>query len=164
MQAILLFGHGSVLCGAERNLLDLARAMEADGAAAIVEAAFLSYTPPDLETALARCVEREAATVAIVPWFLVAGKFVVEELPGRIGSVLSKFPEIEIVVAEPIRAHPGLADAILACAERVRRPAEWRALAAVEAAASCRNDPRCPLYGSPQCPRAALAPTPAGSP
>src|SRR5687768_12976989 len=50
--AILLFSHGSVLCGSETNLLDLARAMESRGDAPIVEAGFLDYTEPRFETAL----------------------------------------------------------------------------------------------------------------
>lgn len=150
LDAIVLFSHGSVLCGAERNLIELAGRMREDGDPPIVEAAFLNYNEPDFESAVARCVAAGAKRIIVVPYFLVAGKFVAEELPSRIASARAIHPLIEFVTADIIGFHPALADAILASAaaaepphtwsEALRRPNEW-----------CRENPKCPLYGRDAC-------------
>lgn len=150
MQAILLFSHGSVLCGAERNLLALAERMRARGDAPIVEAGFLNYTEPTFAQAVARCVERGATRIVIAPYFLIAGKFVVKDLPAEIDAARAAHPAIEFVVAEVIGFHESLAEAILESAVHARPPRAWRD-AVAEAAAHCRENPKCPLYGAPPC-------------
>jgi sirohydrochlorin cobaltochelatase len=149
--AIILFSHGSVLCGAGQNLLDLAARLEARGAAPIVEIGYLNYSEPRFPEAFRRCVERGATRVTIVPYFLVAGKFVREDLPDQIAAVQRDFPAVEVKIADAIRFHPRLADALLACAERAQSPTAWRDTRA-QVAAFCRANPRCPLYGTDDCP------------
>ena len=98
-EAILLFSHGSVLCGAGENLRRIASLMEARGDAPIVEPGYLNYSEPPFEVALARCLERGATRVVITPYFLVAGKFVQVDLPRAIEKALSAFPGLEIRLA-----------------------------------------------------------------
>ncbi|HEX2834190.1 MAG TPA: CbiX/SirB N-terminal domain-containing protein [Thermoanaerobaculia bacterium] len=150
MDAILLFSHGSVLCGAERNLLELAERMHARGDAPIVEVGFLNYTEPTFAQAVQRCVELGATRIVIAPYFLVAGKFVVKDLPAQIDAVRAAFPSIDFVVADVIGFHESLADAILDSATGARAPESWRGTMA-EAAEACRENPKCPLYGAPPC-------------
>lgn len=149
--AIILFSHGSVLCGAGQNLLELARHMRARGDAPIVEPGYLNYSEPRFAETFRRCVEQGATRITVVPYFLVAGKFVKEDLPGCVAEAQAEFPEVEVRVAEAIRFHPRLADALLGCAERALPPAAWRDTKA-QAAAFCRASPRCPLYGTDDCP------------
>jgi sirohydrochlorin ferrochelatase len=149
--AIILFSHGSVLCGAGQNLLDLARQMQARGDAAMVDVGYLNYSEPPFPDTFRRCVERGATHITVVPYFLVAGKFVKEDLPQFIDSARREFPHVEVRVADAIRFHPRLADALLACAERAQPPAAWRDTKA-QVAAFCRANPRCPLYGTDDCP------------
>ena len=82
--ALILFSHGSVLCGAGQNLFELARFMQARGDAPIVEVGFLNYSEPPFADAFRRCVERGATQITVVPYFLVAGKFVKDDLPKQI--------------------------------------------------------------------------------
>ncbi|WP_026369598.1 sirohydrochlorin chelatase [Kallotenue papyrolyticum] len=149
--AIILFSHGSVLCGAGQNLFELAEHMRRQNAAPIVEVGFLNYSEPRFGEAVRRCVERGATTITVVPYFLVAGKFVQEDLPDQLATVQAAFPDVELRVAEAIRFHPLLADALLACATRAQPPSAWRDSRA-QAAAFCRANPRCPLYGTEDCP------------
>lgn len=149
--AIILFSHGSVLCGAGQNLFELARFMQARGDAPIVEVGFLNYSEPPFAQAFRRCVEQGATSVMVVPYFLVAGKFVKDDLPKQIEQAHAEFPHVEVHVADAMRFHPLLADALLACAERAQTPQFWRDTKA-QVAQFCRANPRCPLFGTDDCP------------
>ncbi len=150
-EAIILFSHGSVLCGAGENLRELAQRMRERGDAPIVEVGYLNYSEPTFEDTFERCVELGARRIAIAPYFLVAGKFVKVDLPRKIAAMQARFPEVEVRVADALRFHAGLADALLACAERTAPPSAWRKTLET-ASRFCRANPRCPLYGSPSCP------------
>jgi sirohydrochlorin ferrochelatase len=154
MRAIILFSHGSVLCGAGEALFDLARRMEARGDAPIVEAGFLNYSEPPFEAAFERCVERGATHIVIAPYFLVAGYFVKVSLPPKIEAMRARFPHVEVQVAEAMKRHELLAQAILNCAERAQEPSKWRDLLE-DAPRFCRDNPQCPLHGTPKCPATA---------
>lgn len=148
--AIILFSHGSVLCGAGETLRELAERMRERGDAPMVEVGYLNYSEPAFEATFERCVAAGARRITIAPYFLVAGKFVKVDLPRKIQAVIARHPEVEARVADAMRFHPGLADALLACAGRAVRPSEWRRT--LETASQfCRVDERCPLYGTPTC-------------
>jgi sirohydrochlorin ferrochelatase len=148
VDAIILFSHGSVLCGAERNLLELAARMRDSGD--VVEVAFLNYTAPDFAEAVDRCVRQGAARIVVAPYFLIAGKFVKSELPEAIAAATARYPELEFIVAEPIGFHPALADAVLASAAAAVPPAAHSETLR-EASRWCRENPKCLLYGSDAC-------------
>jgi sirohydrochlorin cobaltochelatase len=150
-EAIILFSHGSVLCGAGQNLAELAARMQVRGDASIVDVGYLNYTDPRFPDTVRRCVERGATRIIVVPYFLVAGKFVKDDLPAFVTAAQQEFPEVEFRVAEAIRFHPTLVDAMLACAERATEPSVWRDTK-TQAAAFCRASSRCPLYGTDDCP------------
>ncbi len=156
MDAIILFSHGSVLCGAGQNLLELAERMRERGDAAIVEPGYLNYSEPRFTETFGRVVAQGATRITVVPYFLVAGKFVREDLPEQLAAVRRRYPDVEVRVAEAIRFHPLLADALLACAERAQPPSAWRDTRA-QVAAFCRSEPSCPLYGSVDCPATQLS-------
>lgn len=149
-EAIILFSHGSLLCGAGETLRELAQRMRERGDASIVEVGYLNYSEPSFEATFEGCVAAGARRIVIAPYFLVAGKFVQVDLPRKIAAVRAAYPEVDVRVADALRFHPGLADAILQCAERTAPPAEWRRTLE-DAAQFCRADARCPLYGSANC-------------
>ena len=150
MKAVILFSHGSVLCGAEQNLLGLASRMRERGDAPIVEVAFLNYTEPDLAAAVQRCVEQGATRIVITPYFLIAGKFVIDDLPSAISAVRPRYPQVQFATAAVIGFHPTLARAVLSSAASARPVAEWEP-ARSDNRAWCREHPKCPLYGSDAC-------------
>ncbi|HEX8834851.1 MAG TPA: CbiX/SirB N-terminal domain-containing protein [Abditibacteriaceae bacterium] len=150
--AILLFSHGSLLCGAGENLSNVARQMRERGDAEIVEAGYLNYSEPLFAEAFTRCVEQGATRVTVVPYFLVAGKFVKVDLPREVEKVQRNFPEIEVRLADAMRFHPSLADAIVGSASRAQPPSAWRDILKT-APQFCKSNPDCPLYDTPRCPR-----------
>ena len=123
MHAIILFSHGSVLCGAGENLFALARQME----------------------------DRGAAKITIAPYFLVAGYFVGVALPPKIEAMRARFPDVEVVTAQALKTHELLAQAVLNCASRAQKPEKWRDILD-DAPRFCIDNPACPLNGTPKCP------------
>lgn len=154
MRALLLYSHGSVLCGAEQNVLAMAERLRAKSGDA-VEVAFLNYTAPDFVEAARRLHHQGAAEITIVPFFLVAGKFVAEELPKRIDEAHAQFPELRFLIADPIGFDERLADAVIDSAARATMPDAWRDTEE-QAANFCRNSPKCPLHGTERCPETAM--------
>ncbi len=152
--AILLFSHGSVLCGAGQTLLEHAETMRRRGDAPIIEVGYLNYSAPDFDDAVDRCIAQGATAITIAPYFLVAGKFVTVDLPRRIAAAQARHPAVPMAVADAMRFHPQLVAAVLAAAERVRPPAAWRDTAA-QAAQFCRDLPQCPRHGTALCPASA---------
>ena len=150
MDAILIFSHGSVLCGAERNLLEIAERLRRAGRAEVVEVGFLNYSEPDYDTALDRCVEAGADRIIIAPFFLVSGRFVTVDLPARIDDSRRRHPGLEILVGEPLGFHSLLADAVLSLAGDASLPANAQP-APQNISLFCRRSAQCPLYQSPGC-------------
>jgi sirohydrochlorin ferrochelatase len=153
-EAIILFSHGSLLCGAGENLRELADRMRRRGDAPLVEVGYLNYSEPGFASSFDRCVAAGASAITVVPYFLVAGYFVKVDLPREIAAVQARHPAIEVRVADAMRFHPALADALLSCAARARPPAQWRDILNT-APRFCAANPRCPLYGDEKCPATA---------
>ena len=149
--ALLLFSHGSVLCGADRILEEHASRLRGAGYAS-VEYGFLNYSAPSFEDAVARCHAKGARRIVVVPYFLVAGRFVTDDLPPRIAAAREAFPEVEIVAAEALLDDALLADAVVEMAAgavgieeaagRLRVPLD-----------QCELRTGCPLYNTADCPR-----------
>ena len=152
MDAIILFSHGSVLCGAGETLFALAARMEARGDAPIIEVGFLNYSQPTFAQAFEKCVERGATRIYSRALFFGRGLFrQSQSLPPVIEPMREKYPAIEVVVADAMKTHSLLADGILNCAERAFEPHKWRD-SWDNAPQFCRPHPKCPLYDTPKCP------------
>jgi sirohydrochlorin ferrochelatase len=49
----------------------------------------------------------------VVPYFLAAGRHVIEDIPGEVATVREKYPEISIHTTPHLGASPHMSDAIL---------------------------------------------------
>ncbi len=114
--ALLLVAHGSRHAEANADLFHVAAAMERRGNA-VVEAAFLELAAPGIETGGARCVERGARRVVLLPYFLSAGVHVRRDLAAARDRLAARFPSVEFRLAEPLGRHPLLLDVV---ADRAR--------------------------------------------
>lgn len=156
MDALILFAHGSLLCGAGEALFAHAERLRARGDFAIVEVGFLNYNAPTFDEAVARCAAAGATRIVVVPYFLVPGKFATIDLPERVATARRAWPNMEFVIAEPIGYDEALADAVLALAEKARPFQFWREDYR-RAAAFCVASPQCPLYGTLHCPKTSVS-------
>ncbi len=152
--ALILFSHGSLLCGAGETLRRHAeRIAEQQGDLyRTVEVGYLNYSEPPFETAVERCRAAGARQIFVAPYFLVSGKFVKLDLPARIEENRARFPELEFFLADAVLDSPDMADAILEKADEARPPERWRDdLNSAPDFCQARSD--CPLYETPSCPR-----------
>jgi Uncharacterized conserved protein len=110
---VVLTGVGSAHAPANAAVARLAARWHAAGDFAAVTHAFAT-TGPDVATAIARLRARGARRFAVAPWFLAPGL-----LLDRV-EVLAQQTAPDVVVAEPLGAHPLIAQLVL------RRYAEAR--------------------------------------
>jgi sirohydrochlorin ferrochelatase len=157
MDGLILFSHGSILCGASETLRAHAERLRARGRFVVVEVGYLNYSEPTFAEAVSRCAKAGVSRIIIVPYFLVPGKFVTMDLPRVIAQAQRTWPKITFRVADPLGYDEGLADAILEmAASAATREFWWDDLN--RAATFCEADPQCPFYSTPRCPRAPASP------
>ena len=159
MIALILFSHGSLLCGAGEALDTHAARLRQTGQWDRVEVGYMNYSEPTFSEAVAECVREGATQIIVLPFFLVPGYFVTQSLPEHLEAAHTAFPNITFTVAEALGFDPGLADALIASAQAPLGAEEWRD-DMTAAARGCRARSDCPLYGTPNCPRVPAPDTP----
>lgn len=160
MNALILFSHGSLLCGAGEALDAHAARLRQTGEWDMVTVGYLNYSAPTFAEAVAECAARGATEILVLPFFLVPGYFITKSLPECLESARAAHPGVTFTVADAIGFDTGLADALIASAQAPLGPGEWRDDLAA-AARGCRARPDCPLYATPNCPRVPAPDTPA---
>ena len=143
--AVILFSHGSLLCGAGEQLELHARRLQAGGEYSCVEIGYLNYSSPTFGEAVEKCAAAGVTKILISPYFLVPGYFVQVGLPGVLAPVRERFPNIEFCIAPALGDHPLLAEAVLNCARRASPSENWRAILH-SAPSFCERDEQCPLF------------------
>jgi sirohydrochlorin ferrochelatase len=156
--ALILFSHGSLLCGAGEALDAHAARLRLEWPQ--VEVGYMNYSEPTFAEAVAKCEAQGATRIVVAPFFLVPGYFVTKSLPEHLAKAQADFPNLQFVVAEAIGFDERLADALIEAAAEPLGPGEWRDDLAA-AARGCRARPDCPMYGTPNCPRVPAPGTPA---
>lgn len=152
MNAIVLFSHGSLLCGAGEALQSHAERIRQRGLAPIVAVGYLNYSEPLFLEAVKECVQKGATQILVSPYFLISGYFVKVEMAKAIQNAQEAFPEVEFTAAEAIGYDTRLAEALLAAAETAVAPQYWDTHLK-RASDFCRPNPDCPLYATPACPK-----------
>ena len=104
MQALVLVAHGSRRQASNREVINLAHGLrqQASKNYQIVEAGFLELANPSIPEAIESCIESGATAVNVVPYFLAAGRHVVEDIPGIVESVAVQHADVSIRIAEHI--------------------------------------------------------------
>ena len=159
MNALILFSHGSLLCGSGEALDAHAERLRQTDRFGLVEVGYLNYSEPTFAQAVAKCQAAGVTHITVLPFFLIPGYFVTKALPEQIASVQADFPNLTFTIADAIGYDERLADALIDAAQNAPGHAAWRD--DLQAAArGCRARPDCPLYGTPNCPRVPEAPNP----
>lgn len=108
---IIIVDHGSRRTESNEMLEDVAEqfaqrfASEFD----IIEPAHMELAMPDIAAAYARCVERGATHVTLLPFFLAKGKHWTKDIPSLTSQAARDFPGTRYTIAEPL----GIDDLIL---------------------------------------------------
>ena len=104
--AVLLIAHGSRHAPANEDLILMAGRLAEAGEYPIVEAAFLELAEPDIATAGARCVERGAGLVLMVPYFLSSGVHLIRDLTAARDELTARSPGVEFRLGPPLGPDP----------------------------------------------------------
>ncbi|HEV2472146.1 MAG TPA: sirohydrochlorin chelatase [Chthonomonadales bacterium] len=151
MDAVVLFSHGSVLCGAGQTLEAHCAGLRSLAGTSIVEYGYLNYSRPSFFEAVGACVNRGARRILVAPYFLSTGKFISEDVPAAMMAAQQRFPAISLECAPPLGYDVRLADAIEHSAAIASPPSRWHQEVDC-AAAHCLEVPTCPLFGTGSCP------------
>lgn len=157
MDSLVLFSHGSLLCGSGDALNRHAESLRKSGSWFAVEVGYLNYSEPTFADSVCKLVLEGASRIVVVPYFLVPGYFVGKALPRELEPLKAQFPNVEFVVADAIGFDEMVADAVELSAESPLEHGEWRECIGI-AARNCRPSPTCPLYGTHQCPKVPTSP------
>jgi len=103
--AILLFAHGSRVEEANQSVRALAREVARQGPYTYVRPAFLELGVPDLATAVHEAAEAGFRRVIVIPYFLTLGLHLRRDLPSLVEAEKHKFPDLEIIVGQPLEGH-----------------------------------------------------------
>ena len=110
--ALLLIAHGSRRTEANAELDRIAERLRERGRYPIVQSSFLEIAEPSIEDGGAKCVERGATKVVMLPYFLSPGRHVVEDLTAARTKLCERFPAVRFSLAEPLGSHPLILDVI----------------------------------------------------
>jgi len=117
MKAVLYIGHGT----RSKKGADEARAFISRVSARvdvpIQEISFLELTEPSIEEGFARCMEKGATEVTVVPLFLLAAGHIKQDIPSVLEELRSTYHDVSIDVKDPFGVQGTILDAV---AELVR--------------------------------------------
>jgi len=163
LPAVILFSHGSVLCGAGIALDEHAERIRRSTKYVEVAVGYLNYSEPTFAEAVQRCYDAGARRILVAPFFLVPGYFVTTALPKQIATAQADFPDVEFLITPPLGFDELLADALIESARNPLPASSWRD-DLTNAARYCRANSQCPLFGTPRCPRVpGMNPVPPGT-
>ncbi|MFC4766363.1 sirohydrochlorin chelatase [Effusibacillus consociatus] len=110
---VVLVAHGSREPSANEELVRIAELLNQDPDYQIVQPAYLELAEPDIPTGIDLCVKKGADRVIVVPYFLLAGSHVREDLPRLVADASARHPGIPIRLVESLGYHPVLTDIVL---------------------------------------------------
>ena len=97
MHALLIIAHGSrkPSYAEEINLL-VSRLEQQLTGYDFVEYAFLELSEPSIGNACDRLIEKGTRKISAFPYFLAAGRHILEDIPEEVNEVAQRHPEINI--------------------------------------------------------------------
>jgi sirohydrochlorin ferrochelatase len=100
-KSLLLVAHGSRRQASNdevRALTERVR-VEANERFAAIECAFLELAEPSIPDGLERLIEHGAAHITVLPYFLAAGRHVIEDIPEEVAVAQDRHPDVHIEIA-----------------------------------------------------------------
>lgn len=111
MKSLLIVAHGSRREASNEEVRGLSTAVSArlDGRYDRCACAFLELAEPDIPGAIAREVEAGATEVVCFPYFLSAGRHVVEDVPALVEAARRRHPAVRITLERYLGAQNAMA-------------------------------------------------------
>ncbi|PWK14385.1 sirohydrochlorin chelatase [Tumebacillus permanentifrigoris] len=102
--AVLLIAHGSPVPAANADVHAMVEQVRARRGDVVVEPAFLEGTSPSIPEGIATCVRQGVQRVVVIPFFLLPGSHVSEDLPAFVEAARVEHPGVEFVLGQPLGA------------------------------------------------------------
>ena len=110
--ALLLIAHGSRVHHANEDLQMLAARLREIGNYPVVQECYLELAAPDIQAGARKCTDQGARRIVMLPYFLSAGVHVEHDLEAARHEILSRHPEVDVMLAKPIGLHPMILEVI----------------------------------------------------
>jgi len=110
MKYLLIIAHGSRRAGSNEEIGQIAKLVAGQPGNSFdhVSSAFLEIAKPSIPEGINDCIAKGATHITILPYFLAAGRHVVEDIPNEVKMVDYDSEKVTIV----IKPHIGAADNI----------------------------------------------------
>ncbi|MDQ0300798.1 sirohydrochlorin ferrochelatase [Salibacterium salarium] len=105
MKAVLYVGHGTRVLKGSEQLKKFVEDAKKDIPYDIQETCFLELSEPDIMEGVARCVERGADSIAVIPVLLLSAGHIKEDIPKELEKVQKAYPELTIQYGAPFGLH-----------------------------------------------------------
>ena len=116
-----MIGHGSKLAGSNDAIDRVIEALRQKEPATFFQAAFLEIQSPNIPEGIERCLHQGAEEVVVIPYFVQAGKHVVQDIPRIIYEAKAKYPQRNIHLAEYLGFDPRIGSVVC---DRIREARE----------------------------------------
>ena len=104
--AVVIVGHGSKMKGFQRAMEKVARQLRRRRAFDFVSCAYLEITPPSIERAIDSLARRGATTILVLPYFLLMGVHIKEDIPKIVRSLRQKYRgKVKIILCPYLGYH-----------------------------------------------------------
>jgi sirohydrochlorin ferrochelatase len=110
---IVIIAHGSRSDEANQDVVYIGKALRELGDYKIVEVGYLELASPDVLTAIDTCVSKGANHVIVIPFFLLAGSHVQEDLPELMEQARAKHQGVIIQMGRHLGFHRQLVEIVL---------------------------------------------------
>ncbi len=112
MRYLLLIAHGSRREASNDEIRTLTRALETRAGSTFdgVCCGFLELARPGIGEAVDQCVAAGATEVLVLPYFLSAGRHVVEDIPADLEPKRRQYPRISIRLLDYVGASDAMLD------------------------------------------------------
>ena len=120
MRYLALIAHGSRRRESNDEVRALAMALEERAGSELggVRCGFLELAEPSIPDAIAECVAGGASEVLVLPYFLSAGRHVVEDIPREVEVARSRCPGVAIRLLDYPGADGAMPDLLLGAVRR----------------------------------------------
>lgn len=104
--AVIVIAHGSRRQAANEDARWIAARLAECSDYTPIEVAYLELAAPDIRTAAHTCVTHGAERVLLLPYFLSAGRHVVEDLRNVCTELSQTYPGVAFELCPPLGLHP----------------------------------------------------------
>lgn len=120
MKSLLIVAHGSRREKSNDEVRMLAERVSNIAGTGFddVSASFLELAKPSIPDGLETCILRGAKEVVVFPYFLAAGRHVVEDIPAEIAPIVAKYPGVNIHIAPHLGQSSALPEIIINTAQQ----------------------------------------------